>query len=311
MDANTCRIGDCRVILPELPADTFDCCVTSPPYFGMRDYGHPDQIGAETTPQEYVAQLVGVFAEVRRVLRPDGTLWLNIGDAYASDGKHGGETSGKQAYLGDSDRKRGGRHKRRTGLKNKDLIGLPWMVAFALRADGWWLRSEIIWHKPNVLPESVRDRPTRAHEHVFLFSKSASYFYDKDAIAEPAKFAGQTVRTNGSDGMEHNKDGNRTREGMRRGVVVGDMRNARSVWSIPSEPFDDAHFAVMPSALAVRCVLAGSRLGGIVLDPFFGSGTVGEVAEQFGRRWFGIDLAYESVSRKRTKQMGLSYRRGE
>ena len=180
--------GDCLQILRTLPADSVHCCVTSPPYYGLRDYGHAGQIGMEHTPAEYVANLVAVFCEVRRVLRPDGTLWVNLGDSYANDGKRGGETGGKQSYLPDSDRRRVEREKRSTGLPAKSLVGIPWRVAFALQDDGWILRSDIIWHKPNAMPESVGDRPTKAHEYLFLLAKSPRYYYDAAAIAEPAQF---------------------------------------------------------------------------------------------------------------------------
>lgn len=285
--------------------ETVQMCVTSPPYFGLRDYGHVDQIGLEQTPSAYVERLVEAFREVRRVLKPDGTLWLNIGDSYANDGKWGGETGGKQSYLGDNDRKRVGREKRLTGLKPKDLIGIPWAVAFALRSDGWHLRSDIIWSKPAPMPESVTDRPTKSHEYLFLLAKSQRYYYNAAAIAEPATNAGVTVKNNGAAGMETFGDGMRTRAGFARGIVVGETRNKRSVWTIPTRPYADAHFATFPPALVEPCILAGSRPGDLVLDPFIGSGTTGAVAERLMRRWVGTDLAYQHLSAKRTQQRGL------
>jgi DNA modification methylase len=241
-----------------------------------------------------------VFREVRRVLRDDGVLWVNLGDSYANDGKWGGSSGGKHvaALHGNSNV---GRGKKFTGLKPKDIIGIPWMVAFALRADGWYLRSDIIWAKPNPMPESVRDRPTKAHEYIFLLSKSQRYFYDADAIAEKATFAGKTVKTNGADGMNNFGDGMRTRDGLKRGVVVGDTRNKRSVWSVSSQPFPGAHFATFPPELIEPCILAGCPEGGTVLDPFGGSGTTGAVALRLGRRAALIELnpAYCEMARER------------
>jgi DNA modification methylase len=229
--------GDCRAVLATLPDESVQCCVTSPPYWGLRDYGVEGQIGLEPTPEEYVANMVEVFREVRRVLRPDGTLWLNLGDCYCSTDKWGGGVggnTGKQTVAADGTVPSWAVRARKepiAGLKPKDLVGIPWMLAFALRADGWWLRSDIVWHKPNPMPESVTDRPTKAHEYVFLLTKSATYFYDADAIQEKA-----------------------TRE------ATG--RNARSVWTISTKPFAGAHFAVMPWDLAERCVLAGTSAEG-------------------------------------------------
>jgi DNA modification methylase len=253
-----------------------NCCVTSPPYFGLRDYGTGAQIGMEETPEAYVAEMVAVFREVRRVLRDDGTLWLNLGDSYANDGKWGGSSGGKhvKALHGGTGI---GRGKKTTGLKPKDLIGIPWMVVFALRADGWYLRSDIIWAKPNPMPESIIDRPTKAHEYMFLLSKSARYYYDAEAVKEPAIHAGRVVRASGgaaknaAQGFE-----DRTKAGFTlHDTAVGDGRNRRSVWTVASQPYKGAHFAVMPPALAEPCILAGCPEGGVVLDPFAGSGTVG------------------------------------
>ncbi len=315
-------------MLKDLPDESFDCCVTSPPYWGLRDYGHPDQIGLEATPAEYVEKLIGVFREVRRVLRSDGTLWLNLGDTYAS-GKGG---AGQPPGGGEQGRKWKGRgaHKPETsgkastrvaamgpmqqpnripivGLKPKDLIGIPWRVAFALQQDGWWLRSDIIWSKLSCMPESVTDRPTRSHEYVFLFSKSERYAYDATAIQEEA-VCGDHFRNEREPATSH-VPGASKQTGIRKQEDGYEKRNARSVWAINSDRNDESHFAVMPRELVQRCILAGSRLGGIVLDPFIGTGTVGEVAEQFGRKWVGVDLGYAELSKRRTKQVGLPYER--
>lgn len=319
---NHCVIGDCRRTLKKLPDSTFACCVTSPPYFGLRDYGHLDQIGLESTPDEYVAKLVDVFAEVRRVLRDDGTLWLNLGDSYANDGKWGGSTSGKHvaALHGSSV----GRRRRRTGLKPKDLIGVPWRVALALQSAGWWLRSDIVWSKPNPMPDSADDRPTRAHEYVFLFAKSERYFYNADAVREPEAPASTARYAYAADDGRINKAGayrdafekhsashglmKRAQTGLPK-VPKDGKRHARTVWTIPTQPYDGAHFATMPIKLAERCILAGSSLGGSVLDPFMGSGTVGQVAEQLGRLWFGCELSadYGKLIAARTAQSGLVF----
>lgn len=332
-------IGNVVEVLPTIEPDRFQACVTSPPYWGLRDYDHPDQLGLEATPEEYIARMVGVFREVRRVLRADGLLWLNIGDSYAGSGR-GGYVGGETGLNGPADgqdnsraariaqaartaRPRAGFHEspveaggagRRwvpppVGLKDKDLVGIPWMLAFALRADGWYLRSDTIWAKPNPMPESVDDRPTKAHEYVFLLAKSASYYYDAAAIAEDA------VSTRRSGNRER-----RSRAGA--GGILGDgrhqkthvpwadvggKRNARSVWSIAAQPYGGAHFAVMPLALAERCVLSSTRIGDEVLDPFLGSGTTALAAQKHGRRWYGIDVQpkYEPLIRARTIQDSL------
>ncbi len=259
--------GDARLVLASLPGNAYRCCVTSPPYWGLRDYGTPEQIGSETSVDAYVASLVEVFREVRRVLTPDGTLWLNLGDSY---------TSGNRTWR-DSDRKNPARamHYRPPtpeGLKPKDLVGVPWRVAFALQADGWFLRSDIIWHKPNCQPESVKDRPTRAHEYIFLLSASEKYYYDHEAIKEP-------------------------------GTSPGSCRNRRTVWTVPTQPFADAHSATFPPELIEPCVLAGSAAGDLVLDPFFGSGTLGEVCLVQGRRFTGIEISedYVALAKRRLK----------
>ena len=257
--------GDCREMLRTLEAGSVRTCITSPPYFGLRDYGVDGQIGLEQTPDDYVNELVEVFREVRRVLSDDGTLWLNIGDSYAGGGggnynKTGVSQAGGQHITNVRNRPE---WLENAGVKPKDLMGIPWRVAFALQADGWYLRSDIIWHKPNPMPESVTDRPTKAHEYLFLLSKSPRYYYDHEAIKEDA--------------------------------VEGHKRNKRDVWSINTKPFKGAHFAVMPEALVEPCVLAGSAEGDTILDPFTGSGTVGVVALKHRRNFVGTELNPEYV----------------
>ena len=304
------QIGNVLDVLPTLAAGRFRCCVTSPPYWGLRDYGHPEQLGLEPTPEEYVARMVGVFGEVRRTLTDDGTLWLNVGDSYAG-ARGGAQGAGGQMAdrsVAKSRCREVGITRVADGCKPKDLVGIPWMLAFALRADGWYLRSDIIWSKPSPMPESVTDRPTRAHEYVFLLSKSSSYFYDAAAIAEPAVSVGPSGnKARKSRGDAGGIDDNRHQKTHVPWSDVGGTRNARSVWTITSKPFDGAHFATMPPDLAERCVLAGSQIGDEVIDPFLGSGTTGMVAERNGRRWFGVELQpdYEPIIRARTSQLGL------
>ena len=254
-------------------------CVTSPPYFGLRDYGHEGQIGLEETPEEYVRKLVEVFREVKRVLKDDGTLWLNIGDSYARPLAKGGSGPGgnNHEWYGENYGAAGGAGVP-DGLKPKDLIGIPWMLAFALRADGWYLRQDIIWHKPNPMPESVKDRCTKAHEYVFLLSKSERYFFDSEAMKEPADPANHRD----SRGIRRTPEGQTDHKGFTNGRHY-ETRNKRDVWSIPVKPYKGAHFATFPPALIEPCILAGSRPGDIVLDPFGGSGTTAQVAVQHGR----------------------------
>ncbi len=294
-------VGDVLDRLRLLPDASVQCCVTSPPYWGLRDYGVTGQLGLEPTPELYIQRMTEVFAEVWRVLRKDGVLWCNIGDSYAS-----AYACDRRSVIGngspDGDCKR---PNRLTGdLKEKDLVGIPWMLAFALRADGWWLRQDIIWSKPNPMPESVQDRCTKAHEYLFLLTKSAKYFYDAEAIAEASLCAGQTVHTNGNEGMDAGYDGHRTRDGMRRGVTVKDTRNKRSVWEIATQPYPEAHFATFPEALVEPCILAGSKPGDTVLDPFCGSGTTGVVALRYQRDFIGIELnpSYAQLAEKRIGQ---------
>jgi DNA modification methylase len=311
LQLNRTIIGDCRQSLCGLPAGTFQCCVTSPPYWGLRNYGHPQQIGLEKTPEEFVAELVAVFREVHRVLRNDGTLWLNIGDSYAAAGCGGGgrfmDERGPGAWSTRSQLKG---FKKTAGLKHKDMVGIPWMLAFALRADGWWLRSEIVWAKPSPMPESVKDRPTKSHEKVFLLAKSRDYLYNEKAIREPVS-GGAHPRGNGVNPKARaNAAGNKQNANFSAAVNgLVDDRNARDVWTIAAEPYSGAHFATMPKELARRCILAGSLEGAAVLDPFFGSGTVGLVAESLGRKWLGLELnpEYAPLIAKRTAQVGLAF----
>lgn len=329
-------IGDCRKLLKRLPDRCVQTCITSPPYYGLRDYGLKGQIGLERTPELYVAQLVKVFREVHRVLKDDGTLWLNLGDSYAGSGRGGytGDASGlegstegqdqsraaRKAMFNERTRKQGSRlrinQSAPAGYKPKDLIGLPWMAAFALRADGWFLRADIVWSKPNPLPEPVEDRPTKAHEYIFLLSKQAKYLYNADAVRTP--LAAKTLTTFGSE-IRRSK-GNNARGGvkadnfahdvrLRRAKVDGDGdpvgANLRSVWTVASHPYDGAHFATFPPRLIEPCVLAGARVGDLVLDPFFGTGTTGEVAEKHERLWIGFDLGYAELAKARTAQRSL------
>lgn len=292
--------GDCLQLLKGLPAQSIHCCVTSPPYFGLRDYGVDGQIGLEPTSDEFVAKLVEVFREVKRVLRDDGTLWLNLGDSYAGSGK------GPAGNLG---KKHNERHMEHTnssgnipnGLKAKDLIGIPWKVAFALQADGWYLRQDIIWHKPNPMPESVRDRCTKAHEYIFLLSKREKYYFDSEAIKEPYSDSYAKDRRHGKKELKHSnwKDYSAQGDGVQTPTQLHDNmftkelgtgRNKRSVWTVTTKPFKGAHFATFPPDLIEPCVLAGCPAGGFVLDPFNGAGTTGLVAIKHGRKYVGCEL---------------------
>jgi DNA modification methylase len=296
---NRIEFGDCRDTMRRWAADgvKVQTCVTSPPYFGLRDYGHEGQIGLEQTPEQYITAMVEVFRCVRDVLSDDGTLWLNIGDSYA--GYHGN----KNAAYDDAPSNKGGyfENQRKTlvnynGIKNKDLIGIPWMLAFALRADGWYLRQDIIWHKPNPMPESVRDRCTKAHEYIFLLSKSEKYFFDSEAMKEPSVTPPnvQIAKRNKAPHKGQRDSGMReTTGGFDKITKVYDMRNRRSVWTVATRPYKGAHFATFPTALIEPCVLAGSRPNDIVLDPFMGSGTTAQVAIQHGRQYLGCELNQE------------------
>ncbi len=304
-------VGDCRESLRSLPDQSVHCVVTSPPYFGLRDYGVDGQIGQETTPEDFVAAMVEVFREVRRVLRDDGTFWLNLGDSFASSVKG-------------------------SGLGGKNLIGIPWRVALALQADGWILRQDIIWHKPNPMPESVRDRCTKAHEYIFMLTKSSRYFYDNDAVKNPpseallkqvvAGYAGSDTKdyavaraqsASGTKGRiieQARKKIDKQRGHGRRHAGFNDRwdamskseqqllgSNKRSVWTVSTKPFKEAHFATYPPDLIEPCILAGCPEGGTVLDPFFGAGTTGLVAQRHGRNWIGCELnpTYAEIAERR------------
>lgn len=305
---NLIEFGDCRETMRRWAKDGVKAqmCVTSPPYFGLRDYGHEGQIGLEQTPEDYISAMVEVFRCVRDVLADDGTLWLNIGDSYYNYRPGWNGALNKQSFhKGDNgkptDREKGvaRRSNKFDGLKEKDLIGIPWMLAFALRADGWYLRQDIIWHKPNPMPESVRDRCTKAHEYIFLLSKSERYYFDSEAIKEPAKVSSEGIRFGGkkygdSDYPKHaTKSGNVSKE--------YDKANKRSVWAVATRPYKGAHFATFPPALIEPCILAGSRPDDIVLDPFMGSGTTAQVALQHGRQYLGCELnpEYKSLQDER------------
>jgi len=292
-------VGDVLENLSYLDDESVRCAVTSPPYFGLRDYGTDGQIGLEKTPNEYVEKIVAVFREVRRVLKKDGTLWLNLGDSYIAQ-KTGSPGKGGQFLQGGRKTQKVASNrptKKAQGLKPKDLIGIPWRVAFALQADGWYLRQDIIWHKPNPMPESVRDRCTKSHEYLFLMSKSSKYYFDHEAIKEPSaqpnrKRADKMGGNKYQKGVKHS-DGS---------VFTGSKtRNRRDVWSITTKPFKGAHFAVFPEDLVEPCILAGSQKGDIVLDPFLGSGTVGVVARRHERMFIGVELnpEYAEIAKKR------------
>jgi DNA modification methylase len=299
--------ADARSIL--LADQSVQCVVTSPPYWGLRDYGVAGQIGLERTPEEYVAILVGVFREVRRVLKPDGTLWLNLGDSYASGevGRH--DQKGGSLGIGKGFGVPRQYAKLESGLKPKDLVGIPWRVAFALQADGWWLRSDIIWHKPNPMPESVTDRPTKAHEYLFLLTKAERYYYDVDAIREP----------NAREWDESNGGSIRTGRMVAAGGAMGDMSsrpkgyplphplgaNRRTVWTVATTPYSGAHFATFPEKLVEPCILAGSKPGDLVFDPFCGTATVGRVAVNHNRAFVGLELntKYLPLASRRTSEV--------
>jgi DNA modification methylase len=294
--------GDAFEQLADLESKSVQTCITSPPYWGLRDYGHSDQLGLERTPEAYTEKLVAVFREVRHVLRDDGTLWLNLGDSYAASshsvGRNDANRRGSDGFTGSANPDGYGGISSttvdcRSGLKPKDLVGIPWRVAFALQADGWYLRSDIIWAKPNPMPESVTDRPT----------KSPTYYYDAGAIATRAINAGGIRRQSDNPGTQARGSG-RIPSGNQKPnsvTVYADTRNRRTVWTIPTQPFPGAHFAVFPPALVEPCILAGSREGDLILDPFAGSGTVGVVCRKHSRRFVGIELSpdYAAMARGR------------
>jgi DNA modification methylase len=302
---NKIQFGDCRETMREWAAQGIKAqtCVTSPPYYGLRDYGHEGQIGLEETPEEYIKAMVEVFRCVWNVLEDDGTLWLNIGDSYCGTGSKGDWVDPKNPNG------RNGQAVSKTqkiaGYKSKDLIGIPWMMAFALRADGWYLRQDIIWHKPNPMPESVQDRCTKSHEYIFLLSKSQKYYYDADAIKEQSTSKSEGIRFGGNkygdddDPKFATKSGNVSKE--------YDKANKRSVWTVTTKPYAGAHFAVFPSDLIEPCILAGAPVGGIVLDPFMGSGTTAQVAQNLGRQYLGCELnpEYKTLQDNRLAQQSL------
>lgn len=307
---NKIEFGDCRETMRKWASQGIKAqtCVTSPPYYGLRDYGHEGQIGHEETPEEFIKQLVEVFRCVWDVLEDDGTLWLNIGDSYASTGgRQVEQTVRKSGDYVNSGQKGcdgvGTSRKPPDGIKTKDLIGIPWMLAFALRADGWYLRQDIIWHKPNPMPESVQDRCTKAHEYIFLFSKSHKYHFDHVAIKEPVKEDWGT--RDRSNGKYHNEGtGLQPHSGLEKSY---EMANKRSVWTVNTKPYSGAHFAVFPTELIEPCILAGAPVGGIVLDPFMGSGTTAQVAQDLGRKYLGCELnpEYGKLQQKRLAQQSL------
>lgn len=350
-NVNRVIFGDCRETMRDLKAQgvRVQCCVTSPPYFGLRDYGHPGQIGLEKTPAEYVAALVEVFDGVRDLLADDGVLWLNLGDSYVRTGGTDRKTP-ETAQVGSTRNTLEQMGDRTTnaasyGLKAKDLIGIPWRVAFALQEAGWYLRQDIIWHKPNPMPESVTDRCTKAHEYLFVLTKSERYYWDPQAMQEPAAPASlarwaQDVegqigsdrvpgKTNGNmkavGGPRSKRDSFKRDDSKRADVIPGQtvgthrtdrdesewdtgMRNRRSVWTVATKPYSGAHFAVFPAELIEPCVLAGSRPGDVVLDPFMGSGTTAQVAQALGRQWIGCELntEYAPLQQARTAQAALA-----
>ena len=292
---NQIQFGDCRTIMDQWIAEgvKVQTCVTSPPYFGLRDYGHDGQIGLEQTVDDYVAAIVGVFKRVNDLLLDDGTLWLNLGDSYARQGgresTQGRHWDGREA---DPGAMHSTRHASDIGLKPKDLIGIPWRVAFALQADGWYLRQDIIWHKPNPMPESVIDRCTKAHEYIFLLSKSQRYYFDADAIKEPSAYFGKDTRSGMGNIRYEGKrtEGDAAANGQQSFVTINETRNKRSVWTVTTKPFKGAHFATFPPDLIEPCVKAGCPEGGTVLDPFGGSGTTGMVAQRHRRKFVLCEL---------------------
>ena len=301
---DTILYGDCRTTIPTI-TEPIQMCVTSPPYYGLRDYGgEENQIGQEGSPEEFIDQLVEVFKKVRDVMVDDGTLWVNMGDTYynyRSDGNYPKQTVSKTNQdLPNFSPARGNKLK---GLKSKDLIGVPWLLAFALRKDGWYLRQDIIWHKPNPMPESVKDRCTKSHEYIFLLSKSKNYYYDNEAIKEPAKDWGTRDRTNGK---YHNKGtGLQPHSGLSKSYPT---KNKRSVWTVTSKPYKEAHFATYPPDLIEPCIKAGSKKGDIILDPFMGSGTTAMVSKQLDRHFIGCELheTYKTLINGRLPNTALS-----
>jgi len=306
--------GDALEQLQSLESKSVQCCVTSPPYWGLRDYGATSQLGLEPTPEAYVVNMVAMFREVGRVLRDDGTLWLNLGDSYAGSGTYQNSRPGNPINNSRASNRNGCGSV--PGLKPKDLCGIPWRLAFALQADGWYLRSDIIWHKPNPMPESVTDRPTKSHEYIFLLTKSSRYFWDAEAIREPLSEVSlqqiEYFKKNGARNEQSDKVFDVSRRdsggalntkgcGSRGSAMDLAGRNKRSVWTIPTQPYADAHFATFPEELPKLCILAGSKLDDTVLDPFAGSGTTGKVAIELGRRAILIELNPDYCEMIRTR----------
>lgn len=309
MEINHIYNAECLTGLSLLPDNSINCCITSPPYYGLRDYGNDRQIGLEDTPEEYIEKLVNVFHEVYRVLMPDGTLWINIGDSYAGSMKGAAQfPDNAMNYKQGTNRGTLGKAtlvKQCTGCKPKDLIGIPWMLAFALRADGWYLRQDIIWNKPSVMPESVRDRCTKSHEYIFLLSKHRKYYFNAEAIAEPASTYNEIVRDRSTTKL--NNTPGRSKMG---GLVRNDYhtRNKRSVWTVATQPLREAHFATYPEKLIIDCIKAGCPEGGIVLDPFIGAGTTALVARKLNRNYVGFELNPDYVNlaqRRIDKELGM------
>lgn len=338
MEVNKIYNMDCLEGLKMLPDGCIDCCVTSPPYFGLRDYGNEGQIGLEPTPDAYIDKMVAVFREFKRLLKAEGTLWVNIGDSYNGSGEKKQQVnSPKQASNKGAESQKGTKVK---GLKPKDLIGIPWMLAFALRADGWYLRQDIIWHKPNPMPESVTDRCTKAHEYIFLLSKSQKYYYDHEAIKVEGKDPEDDIRRKEQQKSENKSSPTAMRNGIRKPVYVGGIKhknleekgqpahsfhktrnsngteyvnpdgkaNKRSVWTVVTKPFSEAHFATFPQELIVDCIKAGCPENGVVLDPFMGAGTTALVASKLNRNYIGFELNpdYIKIAEKRLQnELGL------
>lgn len=311
MTLNKIFQGDSLQVLKTFPDNLVDTIITSPPYWGLRDYGVEGQLGLEKTPDEYVSKMVEIFRELKRVLKKEGTCWLNLGDSYANNGPGSWGSSDKSTLTTGSKmgawapgKKIGITPPRNSGLKSKDLVGIPWRVAFSLQADGWYLRQDIIWHKPNPMPESVTDRCTKSHEYVFLLTKSSKYYYDNEVIKE------KTITNDNSnrdrDNTKLNNTPGRTRmAGLKTNSY--EMRNRRSVWTVNTKPYKEAHFATFPEKLIVPMVKAGCPEGGIILDPFMGAGTTAVVARKLSRKWIGIELnnEYIKIAEKRMQQRML------
>lgn len=301
-------VGDCLDVLAGIPDETIQTCVTSPPYWGLRDYGVDGQLGLESDPELYIAKLVSIFREVRRVLKDDGTLWLNLGDSYSGGGNN--SNNGKPLNSTQGRNRESFRRdkasvipeiKKVTGLRPKNLVGIPWRVALALQADGWILRQDIIWHKPNPMPESVRDRCTKSHEYIFLLAKNPKYYFDHVSIKEPSVFNKQASAKKGSFGGK-----GAALKGNDSFRAVTETRNKRSVWTITTKAYKGAHFATFPKDLITPCILAGSKVNDIVLDPFSGAGTTGVVCKELNREYLGIEINPEYAQMAENRIAGVS-----